>query len=691
VEDRPARSAPAVLSTAKPFGPSGYRPHLDGLRSIAVYLVVAYHAGIARFSDGFIGVDVFFVLSGYLVTQLLVRDIRGEGRVRFARFYSRRFRRLLPAALVTLVVSAVVFTAISTPAEVAGAMGGVRAAFLYVTNWYFIHQSADYFAADINTNPVLHFWSLAVEEQFYFVWPLLLSVLFLVGARFGRHKWMFVRIAVVAGAIVSMLAALRIEHTNLSRAYYGTDTRAYQLLAGAFLALTPVCFDYARRFPKLMRVAGVASVVAIFLLASSLFERTPVERGIAVAVVVCTLLLAIESGVPSITARALSLSPLVYLGRVSYGTYLWHWIVILVAAHAFDPSPISMFAIACLVATGIASLSYQVLERPIRESNVLDRHRRVVVAVGVSLSLVFGVFAAPRLLDSDKVRTEVATAPAAATGPTDVSAAAPALANLDWKAALDDKPAFPNCLGKSPRGCVVVEGHGPRVMLMGDSVARMLLPAFQLIAQKEGFELDAAVRPNCPWQRGVLYEVETVNCPKYQKDWYERLVPQLDPDVIVVSHRPIDDPNGPQTMIGPDGRFSPMEAEGTRELDDATRKSLQGLHANGRKVVIVESVPLARTKDDPLKCISQATTLDACRFVADAQSTPLEEIDRDIAKHTDATWSLDLDHLLCPYMPICDPVVAGQIVRRDVVHITGSFARGLAPAIEQYLKDNRIL
>ena len=152
-----------------------YRPHLDGLRAVAVYLVVLFHAGSDRFSGGYIGVDVFFVLSGFLVTQLLLRDITGRGSIRFGRFYSRRFRRLLPAAFVALIVTAVVFTAIAAPAEVASAVGSFKAAFLYSTNWYFIHQSTGYFGADISTNPVLHFWSLAVEEQFYLVWPLALG------------------------------------------------------------------------------------------------------------------------------------------------------------------------------------------------------------------------------------------------------------------------------------------------------------------------------------------------------------------------------------------------------------------------------------------------------------------------------------------------------------------------------------
>jgi peptidoglycan/LPS O-acetylase OafA/YrhL len=141
------------------------------MRAIAVYLVVLFHAGSSQFTGGYVGVDVFFVLSGYLVTQLLLRDITARGSIRFGRFYARRFRRLLPAAFVVLIATAFIFTAIAAPADVVNAVGSFKAAFLYVTNWYLIHSSTGYFGADISHNPVLHFWSLAVEEQFYLVWP----------------------------------------------------------------------------------------------------------------------------------------------------------------------------------------------------------------------------------------------------------------------------------------------------------------------------------------------------------------------------------------------------------------------------------------------------------------------------------------------------------------------------------------
>lgn len=257
-----------------------YRPHLDGLRAVAVYLVVLFHAGSARFSGGYIGVDVFFVLSGFLVTQLLMRDIAARGGIRFGRFYSRRFRRLLPAAFVVLAVTAAVYTAIASPAEVLAAAGSLKAAFLYSTNWYFIHQATGYFGADISTNPVLHFWSLAVEEQFYLLWPLALGGLFLATRRLDRARQLrTIRIVLAVGALASAVWALSLRTSDPNRAYYGTDTRAYELLAGALLALTPELFDSVKRFVRTMRAITASGVVALLVLATSWIHLDAIERG----------------------------------------------------------------------------------------------------------------------------------------------------------------------------------------------------------------------------------------------------------------------------------------------------------------------------------------------------------------------------------------------------------------------------
>ena len=285
----------------------GSRPYLDGLRAVAVYLVVLFHAGSDRFAGGFVGVDVFFVLSGFLVTQLLLRDLRAEGSISFRRFYSRRFRRLLPAAFVTLIVTALVFAALASPIEVIDAQGGFRAAFLYVANWHFITQSSNYFGADVSANPVLHFWSLAVEEQFYVLWPLLLGGLFVVSGRFGTRRWHVLRVVVAAGAIGSVLWAWSLRISDPNRAYYGTDTRAYQLMAGALLALTPGLIVRLRRYAPAARALALVGIATLVAVASSWVHLDAITRGIVVTGITVTILVALETAQSGIANRVLSL------------------------------------------------------------------------------------------------------------------------------------------------------------------------------------------------------------------------------------------------------------------------------------------------------------------------------------------------------------------------------------------------
>ena len=343
------------------------------------------------------GVDVFFVLSGFLVTRLLLRDLGSLGRVRFGRFYARRFRRLLPAAFATLIITALVFAAVASPVEVLDAAGGFKAAFLYVTNWYFIAQSADYFGANVASNPVLHFWSLAVEEQFYLLWPLLLGGLFAATRRFGARQPQLLRFAVAAGMVGSLAWAWLLRTSDPNRAYYGTDARAYQLLAGALLALSPAVIARLARRPGVARAGAAVTLVALVAVAASWPGLDAIARGTLVTVITVALLAALEATHGGPARTILSGDGIVYLGKISYGTYLWHWPVILILTRTFDPAPLPTIALSVLIATALASLSFQVLEHPIRVSALLDRHRRAVIAVGLTTSIIAAVVVIPAI------------------------------------------------------------------------------------------------------------------------------------------------------------------------------------------------------------------------------------------------------------------------------------------------------
>src|SRR4051794_29814815 len=252
-----------------------YRPALDGLRCVAVYLVVLFHSGVSLAGGGFIGVDLFFVLSGFLITNVLLSDVDECGRIRFARFYARRVRRLLPAAVITVVVTSVVFLAVASIVERLPLVRDAQSALLYVANWRFLHEQNDYFATGVDKSPFLHFWSLGIEEQFYVVFPLLLLLLTWAGR---RRRW--VPMAGLA-LLFSLSVALQLYWSGAdpNHAYFGTDARAYQLLAGALLAYA---LRTSTRRPTVPMAQGAAAVglVCVLLLGSGLADANVSGRGL---------------------------------------------------------------------------------------------------------------------------------------------------------------------------------------------------------------------------------------------------------------------------------------------------------------------------------------------------------------------------------------------------------------------------
>lgn len=671
----------------------GYKPYLDGLRAVAVYLVVAFHAGIGRMAGGFIGVDVFFVLSGYLVTGILLKDLDSTGRIRLARFYARRARRLLPAAAVTLVGTAVVFAAIGSASEVTEVRDAVRAAALYFANWHFISRSTDYFAADVESNPLLHFWSLAVEEQFYLLWPVALWALHRIAGRAGVRARTALRTAVAVLALCSAVAALRVGGADLPRAYYGTDTRAHQLLAGALLALSPGLVARARRLTvggrdvsAVWPYASLAAMVGILVLATSHLAAEPIERGLATTVLVVLLLTTLEAANGGVARRLLALQPVVYLGKVSYGTYLWHWPVIVVLTHELDLSPRAMLAAALPVATGLASLSYHLLELPVREAPSLDRWRPVTLASGLALSLLVGLVVGPTTLDGEppSVRpVEVAGSSAARAGAVDLVA-------LD--AAWADVFDYDACPSSVPTPCTFTTGEGKTAIVVGDSHAANYAGMISEIARRHDMSLYGGLLSYCPWTRGIGYSGVAPDCHEDQARVFDEVIPAVDPDIVFLAHRPVDDPSDPMDMSDADaGRVSGRERD--EKLAERIRSAISDLVEDDRTVVAIEPIPVAPADFDPIRCLRTHRVPEPCRFVtgrADG-SVPEDEVLRDLDEELDEVVSIDLDRLVCPYLPICDPMVAGYVVRRDSNHLTLTYAETLARRVEERLVAEGVL
>ena len=350
-----------------------YRPDIDGLRAVAIIGVVAYHVGIPGFTGGFAGVDVFFVISGYLITQLLARELAATGTVSIAGFYARRMRRLLPALLVVLLVAVALSWVLLPPAgERQEAAESALAALCFVTNYFFISHLDGYFASAAEFKPFLHLWSLSVEEQFYVVWPLALLAIAYLARSATRVRWM--RWAIGGITLGSLILSTLLVSLDSITAFYSLPSRAWELGVGAQLALIPE--DTRPRDPRLGRVAratGALLIIGSFLL---LQYSTRFPGLAALPAVLGTALLIWGNGQhpTSALSRALSSRVMVAVGVTSYGWYLWHWpLLAFLRGATLMRAGIGSALVTALLAYVLAALSLKYVETPIRRGELVRR------------------------------------------------------------------------------------------------------------------------------------------------------------------------------------------------------------------------------------------------------------------------------------------------------------------------------
>ncbi|MBZ6372455.1 MAG: acetyltransferase [Microbacterium hominis] len=504
---------------------------LDGLRAVAVLLVVLYHLFPAWFlHSGFVGVDVFFVISGFLITSLLLRERAATGRIALRAFWTRRARRLLPALALVVTVSATLAWVIGGDVLV-GLGRQVLGAATFSYNWTSIGAGASYFGS---AEPELlrNLWSLAVEEQFYVLWPLLLPVLLLV-----RRRWLRAIVA-LALAAASALWGFAVAGEALTRAYYGTDTHAFGLLIGVALAFA--LGGERRRATRWARfgmpVAGAAVLVALVAVASvpggaGLYPAIPLAASVLTAVVIAT-----ATAPGAMLGRALDVAPLRWIGERSYGIYLWHWPLVVLLTLAATGSfvdtaiPVTAGAAAGVLTLALSALSYRMLEQPVRRLGFAGAGRAVMARLrstpvrrfGAIASLTAGllvvggttaaVAAAPAVSSSEAVveagrqaltAASVAPAPPMGEGGSDATPAPDAPVTAAPDAAATDA-ADPDRLsgdGADNRSATGADGRprppapaavdGTRVTAVGDSV--MLASAAGLLARLPGVQIDAEV------------------------------------------------------------------------------------------------------------------------------------------------------------------------------------------------------
>ena len=656
----------------------GYRPAIDGMRSIAIYLVVLFHAGLARFANGFIGVDVFFVLSGYLVTNVMLQEHREHGRVRLRRFYARRIRRLLPAAVVLVVVVCLASQLVLPQPARVGFVGDARAALLYFANWHFLDSTTGYFAEGADPSPFLHFWSLAIEEQFYFVFPLALIGLLALARRRSRPGVVPVGLAVLL--MLSLGRQLWVAPSDPNLAYFASDARLYQLLAGACLA---ACWSDVVRLRSLASrrvgrvslggLVGWSALAGIIAAGTDLISVSVSTRGVLATALTALSIVALELAPTATASRALARPTLVYLGRISYGTYLWHWPLIVLTPTVLVVSPLQMAALAGIGASALAALSFQLLENPIRRAPRLDRMPRAVVCVGLACGvLVAGLVVGPVLRSPARPALAARSTMIAPMSDDAVAAALGAAAPPTLDLTVTEPPPYnsSSCDADNPESCVLHEGDGMRLHLIGDSNAMVLIPLFEQLAEQYDFTFSASVRIGCPWQDELVWGASdpalVTGCVEDRAGWYDSIIPALDPDVIVAVHVPRDEGSRE------DAFFMPLDDSDGRSIEqvvaDVTNASLDRLTEGGARVVLFE--PLPYDLRDPTECLAGAAIVGDCAYLANQAPFPTELLYRQADADRSDVVAIDADRLACPLLPVCAPAFDRELVFRNRFHLS---------------------
>ncbi len=707
--------APAVdpVSRRRSFA---FRPDVEGLRAVAIAAVVGYHVGLPFFSGGFVGVDVFFVISGFLITGLLVQEATATGHVSLARFWARRARRLLPAATLVLVVVAIAswFAIPEIDHETAGY--DITAAALYVANVRFAFQATDYLASDAAPSPVLHFWSLGVEEQFYVVWPLLIiATAAFVTWRRRTPSAHAARRAVSRGPLALVLAVLGVASFLLSLrltariepwAFFSMPTRAWEFAIGGLVSIGAA--ELVRLPPVARRAMGWLGGIVLLASIVLLTNELPYPGTAALWPVLATaavIAAGAAGGRPAGAGSVLSWAPMRALGRLSYSWYLWHWPFLVLAASVWGELSVPAKAGLALLALVPAAVAFRFVEQPLHHLPSLvsssARSLRLGAALsagaalaGVALALSAGGGAlasglvVPVGADEQTGRGPAQLAPSGSPSPDGGDGPAPTAAAVVWPTgpltpdlakARADLPAVysDGCHLSNPRTTYPTCAFGDTasktvVFLVGDSHAAQWFPTMETIAAAQHWRLLTRTKSGCPAPDVTIFSRSVKRAYDECDTWRAAVLAE-----IASTH--------PALVVAAGTRTDSLVDRATGQKIDASKagaewqagwvRTLKGLAKDGVPTAVLRDTPwpgrdvpscVQQHRADPSACDLSRTALDPAVY------------DVGTVKGIATAHAVDLTSLLCDTAR-CPVTLGKYLVYRDTSHLTATFATALAP------------
>ncbi|WP_306369081.1 acyltransferase family protein [Nocardiopsis sp. CC223A] len=659
-------SAPASTVVERRF-----RPEVQGLRAVAVLLVLVYHLDPSLLPGGYVGVDVFFVISGFLITSLLYREASGRDGVSVARFYARRVRRLLPAATVVLVATGAAAYFLLPVTRLTDTMWQLVASAAYVENLYLARQSVDYLASEVAPSPVQHFWSLSVEEQFYLVWPLL----FILWAALRRRGAGTGTLVALLGSLLAASLLWSVVATGGEpSAYFLPTTRAWELAVGGLLAVGLARGHLPERVRLPLGWAGLAAIVAAAVLYD---EATPFPGWAALLPVLGAAAVIAAEHVPGpLSASApLSTAPARWVGDLSYSLYLWHWPLIVLALAVTGRDELG-WTLAAAVGTASLLLAWATkvwVEDPVRDHHLV-RGGRGALAAAVSGVLVVAAVGATLYVRVDRVDS-VEFDPNVHVGPQALGQAptgdpvypSPVRAEDDAPLLYDDDCQAPHTATVPEDPCVYgPEGADRTVAVVGDSHSAQWVPALMGLGEERGWRLVLYTKSSCAFTdtmtkgpEGGPYE----ECREWNRAVVDELA-DLEPDLVVTSSSTSAAP-----AQGDEDDRVPMLAEGmTRlwgEIGEVSGPIVALRDTPRQRRDVVECV--ARNVEDPQECtipLAEAFERD------DPQERAAGSLPGEAAL-------VDMSDLFCAGGE-CPAVIGNVMVYRDSGHITNTYVSLLA-------------